>query len=243
MTPYAYRPGGTVLHRASAGLKLLGLFFISVTGFFSGWFQVAGGAVIVLGAVLAGIRPWELFRGCAPLAWAGLLVVLMRTIRFGGDIFGFLEVSFAGFIGGLRFCGGLLLAFCTGSLLFSVTTMAELRDSLSEAEFFLFKRIKKKKREKSGKKNCKNEKKRKEEAYQEADFKKISALSLSVSLMLGFLPRFFEVWEDAEAAYFARGGRKGFGELILLIPLVTERMIEAAAETASAMEARGIGLY
>ena len=64
-------------------------------------------------------------------------------------------------------------------------------------------------------------------------------LSLGISLMLGFLPRFFEVWEDAELAWKSRAGKKGLSKLIFLIPLVLDRMMEKAAETAEALESRG----
>jgi biotin transport system permease protein len=71
---------------------------------------------------------------------------------------------------------------------------------------------------------------------------KLSRFSLGLSLMLGFLPRFFEIWEDSDVAYRARAGKKGITSLVLLIPLVTERMIEMAAETAAALESRGLFL-
>jgi biotin transport system permease protein len=58
--------------------------------------------------------------------------------------------------------------------------------------------------------------------------------------MLGFLPRFFEIWEEVNAAYQARAGKKGIPKMLLLIPLVTERMIEIAVETALALESRGV---
>lgn len=67
-------------------------------------------------------------------------------------------------------------------------------------------------------------------------------LSLGLSLMLGFLPRFFEVWEEASLAYKARGGRNGLSKMLFLVPLATERMIEMAAETAAALEMRGTGM-
>ena len=63
--------------------------------------------------------------------------------------------------------------------------------------------------------------------------------SLAVSLMLGFLPRFFEIWEDVNLAWQSRGGRKSLARLTVLIPLVIERMIIMAAETALALESRG----
>ena len=63
--------------------------------------------------------------------------------------------------------------------------------------------------------------------------------SLCLTLMLGFLPRFFEKWEAAELAYKARAGRNGFHKLFVVTPLVVELMIEAAVETAVALETRG----
>jgi biotin transport system permease protein len=68
---------------------------------------------------------------------------------------------------------------------------------------------------------------------------RLRRLSLGLSLMLGFLPRFFALWQNAELAYRARCGKRGFPQLIALIPLVMERMILSAAETATALEARG----
>jgi biotin transport system permease protein len=67
----------------------------------------------------------------------------------------------------------------------------------------------------------------------------LKRLSLGISLMLGFLPRFFAVWENAELAYRARCGKKGLPQLLTLIPLVMERMIVSAGETAAALEGRG----
>ena len=66
--------------------------------------------------------------------------------------------------------------------------------------------------------------------------------SLGISLMLGFIPRFFELWETANLACDARVCKRGPRRLLLLVPLVTERMMEAAADTALALEARGLGV-
>jgi biotin transport system permease protein len=68
---------------------------------------------------------------------------------------------------------------------------------------------------------------------------RLKYLSLGISLMLGFLPRFFAAWENAELAYRARCGKKGLTQLCTLIPLVIERMIVSAGETAAALESRG----
>jgi biotin transport system permease protein len=63
--------------------------------------------------------------------------------------------------------------------------------------------------------------------------------SLALSLMLGFLPRFFEIWEETNLACEARGAGGGIRRLLLIIPPVTERMIEGALDTALALEGRG----
>ena len=56
-----------------------------------------------------------------------------------------------------------------------------------------------------------------------------------------FIPRFFEMWETANLACQARSCKRGLRRLLVLLPLVTEKMMEAAAETVLALEARGLG--
>jgi biotin transport system permease protein len=68
---------------------------------------------------------------------------------------------------------------------------------------------------------------------------RLKRLSLGISLMLSFLPRFFAVWDSAELAYRARCGKKGLPQLRTLLPLVMERMLVSAGETAAALESRG----
>ena len=57
--------------------------------------------------------------------------------------------------------------------------------------------------------------------------------------MMGFLKRFFEIWEDTELAWKNRGGKNSLSKIIFLVPLVIDRMMEKAAETAEALESRG----
>jgi biotin transport system permease protein len=121
-----------------------------------------------------------------------------------------LSFTFSGFQEGLYFALGLLAAFAGCSLFFSVTTMGEVKDALDY--FFQF-------------------------------FSFIPGLSragLGVSLMLGFLPRFFEIWESAETAYRARGGKNNIKKLVFLTTVTIERMIELAVATADALEIRGV---
>jgi biotin transport system permease protein len=127
-----------------------------------------------------------------------------------------------------------MVSFSAGSLLFSVTTMAELRDSIGKAEIAI--------RSVPLAVFRKSKKKWAIALVHRMELDKLSRFSLGLSLMLGFLPRFFEIWEDSDVAYRARAGKKGITSLVLLIPLVTERMIEMAAETAAALESRGLFL-
>ncbi|GHV23627.1 hypothetical protein FACS189494_11710 [Spirochaetia bacterium] len=66
--------------------------------------------------------------------------------------------------------------------------------------------------------------------------------SLSVSLMLMFIPRFFRIWDAMLCAYRARAGKKGSREIFILLPLVLERLLQCASDTATALTARGTEL-
>ena len=68
-------------------------------------------------------------------------------------------------------------------------------------------------------------------------------LSLSISLMLGFIPMLFQIWEDTNLAWKSRGGKNNLSRLTTLLPLLVERMMLKAAETAEALEARGAAGY
>jgi len=65
------------------------------------------------------------------------------------------------------------------------------------------------------------------------------ALGLYISLMLGFLPQFFKVWEDLCLAWKSRAGKKNLLFIVVVVPIAIEKMMRKAAETATAMEARG----
>ena len=64
-------------------------------------------------------------------------------------------------------------------------------------------------------------------------------LSLSLSMMLGFIPALFQIWEDLDLAWKSRDGKKTLSCMATLVPLLIEKMMEKAVETAEAMESRG----
>jgi energy-coupling factor transporter transmembrane protein EcfT len=204
-TPWAYRKGSSVIHRLPPGLKIIGLISVSLAVFFPGAVALpAAGALIAAGGIAAKIRPWELLRGSGPLFLVIAVTIALQALKFSP-----LGLNAEGLRDGLLFGLRAAVSFAAGALLFSTTTMTEIKKSLSKAEFFLH-------------------------------MEKLN-LSLGISLMLGFIPRFFEIWENANLAWEARGGKKKLRRLVCLLPLVIERMLETAAETAAAMESRSAG--
>jgi biotin transport system permease protein len=184
---YAYRPGSTPLHKLNAGIKLLGLLAISIVSFvFGPWICAPLSVLLVAGAASAGMTPPALLRGSKPLLFMLCFVVVFRAIN-------------GSFFNGVFFAWSALVSFCAGALLFSVTTMTEIKNALSRLS---------------------------------------PRLALALSLMLGFIPRFFEVWEDRRTAYRARNGKAGPASLAYLVPASVEKMIEKAAATAAALESR-----
>jgi biotin transport system permease protein len=239
MTPYRYISGTSPLHRCPAALKLLGLLLVSTGAFFSFPGLAAAGLMITAGSLAAGIRPWKLLRGSRPVLFLAVFMILFRTIRFdapdpaggltGKNTLNLPFLNTEGFFGGLHQGLCLIISFAAGALLFSVTTTQELRDSLGRVEsaaahwFSAWPRF------------FRTGAPLKRRAH--------SGFSLGLSLMLGFLPRFFELWETANLACDARAGKKGRRRFLVLMPLVIERMMEMAGETAEALESRGLSLF
>ncbi|MDR2053656.1 MAG: energy-coupling factor transporter transmembrane protein EcfT [Treponema sp.] len=226
-TPYSYRPGNTALHRLNPALKLLALLVITTAVFLFGFYALAGAAAfLTICARIARIRPRELLRGIKPVLIMSLAVIVSRSVVFESPWF-----SLSGCGAGLLFSGNMVICFTAGALLFSVTTMTELKDSLEKIERLILKApvflLRCSGRPALARAASKMER---------------PNLSLAIPLMLGFLPRFFEIWEAARTAYTARSGKKGIRAVLVLVPLVTGRMIETAMETAQAMESRGASL-
>jgi biotin transport system permease protein len=214
LTPpaFAYRAGKTILHRAPAGLKLLCVAVLSAAAFISLYGLAASCGLLLIASFLARIFPHELLKGSKPLIFISVCIIAIK-LKIP-------NISVENFIGGIIAVMRIFVPFAAASLLFAVTTMGELRDSLAKAE--------------TGLKNLflsgKNKRKH-STAY----------FSLGISLMLGFIPRFFYLWEISGMACRARSCKRGLRRLIIIIPLVTERMMEAAAGTALALASRALG--
>jgi len=224
--PFGYRPRKTVLHRAPAGLKLFCVFIISIAAYISVYGLVVSVLLIFTASVAVRISPVELLRGSKPLVLLSLFIVIFKTFNTAGPGITLPEINLAGFVipaayiqavnaegffEGVMTALRIIASFAAAALLFAVTTMRELCRSLSSVESKL-----------RGKKGG------------------ITFFSLGLSLMLGFIPRFFELWEMSNLACEARSCKRGIRRLFIIIPQLTERMLASAADTALALEARGV---
>jgi energy-coupling factor transporter transmembrane protein EcfT len=122
----------------------------------------------------------------------------------------------------------MMLSFCAASLFYAVTTTAEIREAVAVAERALLAPAA------ALLKNAKNPLTRR---LRSAALR--PRFGLALGLMLGFLPRFFAEWEALQTASRARAGKKGVSEIKRLVPLVVNRLMDRALETAAALEARG----
>jgi len=240
ITVFGYRPGKTPLHRAPAGLKLIFVIIISAFAFASVYGLCASILLLLIACVFARIPPHALLRGSKPLVILSLCVILLKSIKPQGEGVATPEIyifkmyiqsiyipfiSAEGFFEGLRTAAGIFVPFAAAALLFSVTTMRELRLSLALVESGLLDFF--------HANDAKKQRTQREEG-------RVAFFSLGLSLMLGFIPRFFEMWDDANLACDSRSCKRGIRRVFLLLPLVTERMMEAAANTALALEARAV---
>jgi len=195
---------------------------LSVTAFFAGFPGLILTSAVVITASLIGKIPIpSLFSGSKALAVTTLVVVALRAVTTKSDPSFSIRIDEKGCVEGLLFAWGVFASFALGSVLFATTTTAELRFALSRLE----------KKTKHGLRAI----------LPVGITKKIDSfdLSLTIALALAFIPRVFSIWEAAEYAYRARSGKMGILGTAKLIPLVAERLIEAAAETAHAMVSRG----
>lgn len=222
---YAYRPGNTAIHRMNALIKLFILLAITLSSFFLGPWGLGLGAPIVLWGVLgARLAPRVLFSGSGPLLVTSFLIFLLKAFRWTPPYF-----DVEGALQGLIFIAGISVSFAGGALLFATTTSRDLRKTLMNLEKILLIPL-----VWVFSKTSAPWAKRWEQALNRP------RLALSISLMLSFIPRIFEVWENTELAYRARLGKRGVRGSAALILLVTERLMEAAGETALALEGRGV---
>ena len=210
-TPWEYAKGTSFLHRLPGGIKLVFLLVFSGGVFFSDLYAIGCLAVfLVLLAIATGINPLGLLRGGLPLVLFVLIIFLIGAVEYSPAI------AEQGWLPFTINCDSI-----KNGLLFS------LRIIISFTAGALFFRV------------CTMSEIRRSFNSAEKFFriKKLQS-GLSVSLMLGFLPKFFVIWEELNTAWDARAGKKGLMRIIKILPLLIERLMEKAASTAAALESR-----
>lgn len=232
VTPYAYSCGSTPIHRAAAGVKLTALLALSLASFSLGATGlISAASVVVAAAAVARISPRRLFAGSLPLLVTTLMVIALRTVVVVPGGSASLAVDYDGLREGLVFGLSVLVAFAGGAVLFTTTTSAQLRDAVARAEEAITSPLARFLKSQSSPR-CRRAAARLER----------TSFALVFALTLGFLPRVFEAWEAAVDARTARCGKMGPVGIAAIVPLVIERLMETAVETARAMEARGATL-
>ena len=216
LTPWSYRKGDTLLHRLPAGIKLIFLLSLSLAAFFPGGELKS---LIILAGIILLLIVLSLMAKNLPF----------ELLRGSGPLMGFILFLFL--FQGIDFYppsfnaerlmdSGKLI----GALLYCgriITTFAAgsllfavtTVSQIRKSVEFLEKKLR-------------------------LDRLKIG---LGISLMLGFIKSFFEIWEDINLAWKSRAGKNSLKKLYVLLPHSIERMMHKAADTAEAMEARGGG--
>lgn len=112
-----YSPGQSVLHRLSAGWKMLGLLLamVGLVAISQPWQLGMGVLVVILGFAIARIPGRLVWRQLRPLRWLLLVVAAFQVV-------------FAGWQAAVMVCGGLVVAFGLSTLLTLTTTVTEMLD-------------------------------------------------------------------------------------------------------------------
>jgi biotin transport system permease protein len=112
-----YSPGQSVLHRLSAGWKMLGLLLamVGLVAISQPWQLGMGVLVVTLGFAIARIPGRLVWRQLRPLRWLLLVVAAFQVV-------------FAGWQAAVMVCGGLVIAFGLSTLLTLTTTVTEMLD-------------------------------------------------------------------------------------------------------------------
>jgi biotin transport system permease protein len=218
VAPWQYRAGGSPLHRLHPLAKLALFLAASLAGLlYPPWGLLCAAALVSLGVLFSGLKPREIFSGLrmlAPLV-APLLAVVIACKSFRWDEAAF---SIEGLKEALFLAGGMSAAFAAAAVFFSVTSQGELYEAFNKIEGKFYPGHK----------------------HNAAGSLRGKRVSLALSLMLSFIPRFFYLWEEKECAFRARAGKGALARLSLLVPPLVEAMIESAEETALALESRGL---
>lgn len=224
---FRYRKGNGILYRVPASVKLLLLMVLAGTVMFLPLYAACTGIILlVIVAFLCGLTPGEQLADIKPvLFYAFFLYMIGIFANMSSFSPGLLKPEdFAGiFYPGHKYAlyiVRLFLVMQLSALFFRTTTSIEIKETLCTWELYIRSWI------------------------QKLPFAKNISLKTELgtgaALMMSFIPALFELWNDLNRSYRARGGKKGFKKSrVLLIALVT-LSFHYAHEKAKALAAREV---
>lgn len=211
---FSYKAGNSFLHRCPAWAKLLFIPVINIL-FLCLPIQFAAGFILfqfVIACVLKfSLR--EQFADLKPVLYYGIFVLLMDLLTaLGSGNFNFKEIYSWEKQRETIFL--LIKIFCvlqSAGLVFKTSTSLELREGIAVIESSIRKIL---------------------------HLKKKNAFTDAISLFLNFIPLVSKIWEQSKKAWFARGGKKGIGMYLKLLPVLFFVGMKKAYNSARALSIR-----
>jgi len=222
---FRYRPADTPVHRLPAGLKLAGMFLVTVAVFSAGLpGLLASSAALAFLALLARIPASVHLRNLRILLSYALFILAFRLAGTGFEA-AFLRRMLGETGTYLWQLSAVLLA---GTLFYETTGTLEIRHCLAAVQLF-FQRLANRLLRTFDR--------------PEAELPDIAFL---LSLTISFIPRIFEAWTDLTRAWDARGGTLHRGlsgawkRCTVLVPLLIAKLLSVAADTDRAIRNRSL---
>ncbi len=212
---FSYNTAETPIHRLSALLKLACVTALTAGVFFFPAAALAGATVFL--AVSAVIAMIGLDRAAAlakTFAGYSLFIVLVRFLKIPEST----ETLVLELRDTLLYLWRLFLALGFGTILYATTSALELRNALEDLQNSIYSRLK-----------C--------SAF-------LPDIAFSLSLTIAFIPRIFDLWQEINLAWNARGGGRSrspaavYRRIASLVPLLLIRLLDAAARTERAIRNR-----
>jgi energy-coupling factor transporter transmembrane protein EcfT len=217
---FRYKPGKSLLHKASAWLKLLLLFPLSVGTLYIP-LSVSGALIgcMCVCAFLCGFSVREQFADLRAARYYAVFLYVLAVLTNWAVARAFTPHLLIPGIDWLTGSVHLVLMLQISGLLFRTTTSLALKDGIDTIERVL----------RSGLRRV------------PVAGKYISPgtrFAKSVALFIGFIPAVFELWQKVERAWIARGGGNGIKKIKVLTPSLISLGFYAAAAKSRALAAR-----
>lgn len=212
---FSYKYKNTLIHKLPTAMKLLSMIAISVLAFLGGTkTRILLSIVLLISFILARTSMKVLLRSLKILIMYGLIMFLFRFTGFTTNRALLLNHIFDSLI----YLWQLSLVLFSGTIFFETTSSLEIKNTL---QFF------------------------QDKCYTFLGNPKfLPDIAFLLSLTITFIPRIFEVWNNLDKSWNARGGnlhtgfKRSWLKLTIVIPLLIEHLLSLASETERAIRNR-----